>query len=121
MTLTELAALEAVLDRMTPADRELVAPRVLPAWRRREHRFAARDALLRDARRRLFPGPRTVAARRLSRALGAYAIAGWRWERERGLPADANERHSANFAILKANGGRPLGWRRIADILCNNR
>jgi hypothetical protein len=76
---SELAAIEAVLERLTPADRMLIEPRVLPRWRRRQRRLARRDELIREARR-LFHGPRTLAAERLARALTVYLLINWRQE-----------------------------------------
>jgi hypothetical protein len=59
----------------------------------------------------------TAAAEKAANALGGYATSGWRWEKHRGLPAGACERHAAQYRILVANGGRTLGARRIIDIL----
>jgi hypothetical protein len=58
----------------------------------------------------------TVAAKQLAAALGAYALSGWRSERDVGLPEHASERHRALHVILTASGGSVLSWRRIAEI-----
>jgi hypothetical protein len=83
---------------------------------RRRRRLEERDRLIRAARAELFPGLATSAARALAKALGGYAAAGWRWEKDAGLPAAASPRHRALYGILHANRGRVLGTRRIFDI-----
>ncbi len=118
-----LARIEAILAGLAPGDRAFLEPRLLlPRWLRRRRRLAERDAAVIDARQRFFLDRHvTVAARRLARALGAYALSGWHWEHKNGLPAGASERHQALYRILAANGGVPLGWRQIVNIVCNNR
>ncbi len=116
------SAITEVLDRLSPDDRAILEPVTLPRWLRRRRRLAERDAGVIDARERFFPDRHvTVAARRLARALRGYRDGNWRWERYTGVPAVASERHRALHRILVANGGVALGWRRIADIVCNNR
>jgi hypothetical protein len=113
----ELARLEAILARLAPDDRAVVGPLVLPGWLLRRRRLAERNGLIREARRRFFADRRvTVAAKQLAAALGGYALTGWRWEKQVGLPEQASARHRALYAILIANGGSVLSWRRIAEI-----
>ena len=118
----ELRCVVAVLDGLSVEQRAILEPVTLPRWFRRRRRLTGRDVAIRDARERLFPDRHvTVAAQRLARALLSYVLSGWHWERKTGPPAGASERHQALYRILAANGGVPLGWRRIVDIVCNNR
>jgi hypothetical protein len=58
---TELAAIDAALLRMAPADRALLESRVLPRWMRRRRRLAARNAAI-VAARAIFNDPRSTYA-----------------------------------------------------------
>jgi hypothetical protein len=64
-----------------------------------------------------FPGPPTVAAKALASALSGYRASNWPAESDLVvLPDTASPRHCALHAILRANGGHALAWRRIVDI-----
>jgi hypothetical protein len=97
-------------------DRRWLRERLEPAWLRRRRRLEQRDRLIRAARGEFFAGLPTLAAAALAKALNGYAAAGWRWEKDAGLPAAASPRHRALHGILSANSGRALGARRIFDI-----
>ena len=51
--------------------------------------------------------------------LAAYAVSaiGWLRDREHGLPDTAGDLRRLRFEILSTNGGAPLSWRRILDII----
>lgn len=78
--------------------------------RRRDH--AVRSALA------LFSGRPSIAARALSVALTAYERGLWRDEQHLAvLPETVTERHRLLHAILRLNGGKPLGWQTIYNII----
>jgi hypothetical protein len=84
-----------------------------PRWAR----IARRDALTRAALQEHFPDKLTLSAKALARALAAYATSTWQAEQHLpALPDSASPRHCALHAILRANGGKPLGWRQITSI-----
>jgi hypothetical protein len=114
----DIARLERIVAQLAPADAGWLRDQFEPPWRRRQRRLAQRDAAVRDARS-LFSDPHhiTCAARSLSRALAGYRASNWSAEKDLpALPDSASERHVVLHAIARANGGRPLGWRRIVDI-----
>jgi hypothetical protein len=83
----------------------------------RQCRIKRRDALTRAALQEHFPDKLTCAAKDLTRALVAYALSNWPAEQHLPvLPDSASPRHCALHAILRANGGKPLGWRQITNI-----
>jgi hypothetical protein len=83
----------------------------------RQCRVKRRDALTRAALQEHFPDKPTCSARALGRALSAYASSNWPAEQHLpALPDSASPRHCALHAILRANGGKPLGWRQIVNI-----
>lgn len=107
------------MERLPPDDRAFFEPLVLPAWLLRRRRLAARDAAIRAARAGYFTDPRvTLAAKQLATALRAYAASNWRREQHlASLPDAVSGRHRAQHMVLRANNGKPLGWRRICEIL----
>ena len=107
-----------ILARAAPADRPFLEPRRVPAWAAASPAPSGARRAHPGGRERFFTDRRvTVAASDLAAALGAYALAGWRWEKHGGLPAGASERHRVLYGILDAGAGRALGWRRIAETL----
>lgn len=78
-------------------------------------RIQRRDSAIRAAVSRS-PGPVTTEAKALSVALLAHYRTAWMVERYLGVPDGADERHRALHEILRLNGGKPLGYRRIIDI-----
>jgi hypothetical protein len=75
------------------------------------------DALTRDALQEHFPDKLTLSAKALDRALSAYWLSNWPAEQHLPtLPDSASPRHCALHAILRANGGKALGWRQIVNI-----
>jgi hypothetical protein len=83
----------------------------------RQCRIKRRDALTRAALQEHFPDKLTLSAKALDRALSAYALSNWPLEQHLSvLPDGASPRHCALHAILRANGGKPLGWRQITNI-----
>ncbi|HZU91962.1 MAG TPA: hypothetical protein VE993_22100 [Stellaceae bacterium] len=114
-----LARVHTILDRLAPDELAVLAP-LLPAWLIRQRRYAARDAAIVAALAH-FSGERCVAAKRLAWALAGYQLSNWRAERHQArLPEGAAGRHRALHAILRACGGKTLGWRRIADIVAHS-
>jgi hypothetical protein len=83
----------------------------------RQYRIKRRDALTRAAVQEHFPDKLTLSAKALARALAAYALSNWPVEQHLpALPDSASPRHCVLHAILRANGGKPLGWRQITNI-----
>jgi hypothetical protein len=108
-----------ILAQLELDDRAWLQERLEPPWRRRRRRLEERDRLISAVIREFFPEllP-TVAARRLGSALTASAASNWRSEQHLVTLADsASERHRALHRIFQANGGKPLAWRRIAEII----
>jgi hypothetical protein len=63
------------------------------------------------------PDKLTLSAKALALALAAYATSTWQAEQRLPvLPDSASPRHCALHAILRANGGKALGWRQITNI-----
>src|SRR5262249_33585689 len=53
----------------------------------------------------------------MARALCAYAASRWRCEQHFAvLPGAVSRRHQAQHAVLRANNGKTLSWRRIVEI-----
>jgi hypothetical protein len=111
------ATIERILSRIEPADQIWLSSRLDPPWRRRQRRLAVRDAAIWAARVH-FPDPRiTCAAKATAAALDAYALSNWSSERDMAdLPEGVGARHRTLHAILLANDGKSLGWRKITDI-----
>jgi hypothetical protein len=83
----------------------------------RQCRIKRRDALTRAALQEHFADKPTLSAKALGRALAAYALSNWPVEQHLpALPDSASPRHCALHAILRANGGKALGWRQIVNI-----
>jgi hypothetical protein len=82
----------------------------------RQCRIKRRDALTRAALQEHFPDKLTLSAKALDRALSAYWSSNWPAEQHLLTLPDASPRHCALHAILRANNGKPLGWRQIVNI-----
>jgi hypothetical protein len=83
----------------------------------RQCRIKRRDALTCAALQEHFPDKLTLSAKALGRALSAYRLSNWPAEQHLPtLPDSASPRHCALHAILRANGGKALGWRQIVNI-----
>jgi hypothetical protein len=112
----ELAQCEGILAGLAPEDRAFLEPRVLPRWLVRRRRLAARNGAI-VAARMVFSQPReTVAAKELVRALAGYRLSNWRGEAAIAALPEVSGRHPVLHTVLRLNGGRGLGWRRIAEI-----
>lgn len=83
----------------------------------RQCRIKRRDALTRATLREHFPDKLTLSAKALGRALSAYWLSNWSAEQHLLTLPDASPRHCALHAILRANGGKALGWRQIVNIV----
>ena len=111
------ATIERILSRIELADQIWLSSRLDPPWRRRQKRLAVRDAAVWAARVH-FPDPHvTCAAKATAAALDAYARSNWSSECDiADLPEGVSARHRTLHAILRANNGKSLGWRKITDI-----
>ena len=110
--LTDSARLERILQ-LYGQDPDIVwaVERLEP----RQCRIRRRDDAIRTALAH-FSGPPTAAARALAAALAAYFCSGWPAERHLPVLPDASDRHRDLHSILRLNGGKPMGYRRILDI-----
>jgi hypothetical protein len=103
------ARLDAVcelLDRLAPADHELIAP-LLPPWVRRASRMAQRDAeILALIGTHYLPDCSSGrgAAAACARDLRRYRASGWRFEQRKTPGGDA--RRAAWHRILSLNAGQ---------------
>jgi hypothetical protein len=108
-----LARLARILARYG-ADPDIVW--LVELFEPRQCRIKRRDVLTRDALQEHFPNKLTCAAKDLARALSAYALSNWPAEQHLLTLPDASPRHCALHAILRANNGKPLGWRQIVNV-----
>jgi hypothetical protein len=83
-----------------------------PRWMR----VARRDDLVRGAIAEHFPGKLTCAAKALSTALTAYLLSNWPAEAALLALPGWSPRHVTLHQIMRANSGKPLGWRQITNI-----
>lgn len=112
-------AFRLVLYRMRPVERAVI----LTAIGERDRAFSndlrdeiRADALLAMAER----SSRTsisAKAKWVADDLAAYSASAWLNDRDVGLPETASELRQFRFEALSSNGGVPLGWRRILEII----
>lgn len=98
-----------ILDYLVSVSRPLVPPPTRP------QRIAARDRAIRRAIVEHYrDDPPTVGAKALAAALKRYEQGEFRHGSE--LLASASTHRRALHSILTLNSGKPLAWRRIAEI-----
>jgi hypothetical protein len=116
-----LDAVNGLLDRMAPADHELLEP-LLPPWVRRARRLAQRDAaILALIAEHYLPDCTSGrdAAKACARDLGRYRASAWRFEQGKLLAG--NGKRAGWHRILAFNGGNAVGAERIRELMAGLR
>ena len=112
---------ERILERLEPDDAAWLT-RLLDQRTSAQRRLEQRDEAVRQVWPYVTHLPPTVAAKRLARSLDRYLTTRWRHEQlQSELPDDAEGLHRALHRIVRANEGRPLGWRQLLNIRAGHR
>lgn len=105
--------LDRILSGLPPDDAAFLSSLVEPPWKQRARRLERRDAIVVVAAGGLGEIAPARQARALERAYVRYLASAWHTDRLIG-PLQEN---LALYRLATLNDGRPLGWRRIVDIL----
>lgn len=112
----DLARLDRVLAQLPAADAAWLRSLVEPPWSRRQRRLRARDEAVCSARLYFSDPQVTCAAKAAAAALRGYLTTGWLRERGRLPDGVSGGYRAALWAVLSANDGKALSWRRILEI-----
>ena len=116
--LSDVARIEGILARLSAEDRALLEPRALPRSRLRCLQLNERDAAVRALAVDHPDSTSWRVAKRIARELARYVECGpWRFDRDRGPPAD-DPRRAAMFRAVQLSGdkapSRDTIWRALA-------
>ena len=103
---------------LSERERALIAALAERPWQTRARRQTARDAAVRAAILLLDGATDYANACELSRRFCRYLTgSSWLLDQREGLPADSSPFRAACFEIARRGVGKPLGWRRIIEIV----
>lgn len=113
-------AVQAVLDRLKPEDREVIERALASAPPIRGRRLNDRDQAVRDISA-LYDGTPSGSAKAIAVDLSRYLSGAWLRERDGGPPEGSGERRRLLFKIAFFSVGASLSWRQILNVIEGHR